>query len=152
MENNHDLWAFVALLRYIDQAANDPKISKSKNISDLVKRINDALGELDIRAAYDQEQIAKVFAGPALRAVNSRNGSGRPRKMKKGFQDAENLCKEWFADPETFKNKNKFVNRVVAEEWCGDVATASRWLDEFIEKLEPSEAWLAKFEKYVKRR
>lgn len=143
-----DLRAFIALLRYLDQASNDPEIKKSEIVAKIVVEINHALGELDISAARSQKEIAKAFALPSRSAVNSKNAKGR--KRKDGFNAAEELCKKWFANPDLYKNKAAFLRDVVAKEWCADQATAGQWLTVFIEDLQPGDRWLAKFPKYVK--
>jgi len=134
-----DLMAILALLEHLGRAKEDPVIGKSEQILALITCVADALGDCCI-SELSPKKVGEAFAKPGRQATNVKNAKKSRLKHK---DEAEELCKDWFAHPTLYKNKTAFVQDVLYKEWCKDRSTASKWLTEFIKTHNPSAEWRA---------
>ena len=147
LEEETNVGAVLALMGYLEQASEDPKIVASPIVFHQVVDVLKALGDLDVNTTG---QVPRVFAAIGRRETNTRNG--KSKKLSEGHRSAGELCKKWFDDPELYKNKSRFAADVVAKEWCATPATALLWFDEFFAEATLSDAWRERFSYTQKRR
>jgi len=141
---NDNTRALLSLVQHLDNALNDASVACSPEIRNVINRvqhetlqyIHDA-ALCSLSAQEFTECIAKALSKPHISISNQKNAI-KPRKdygvNGKAKEVAKRLFDEWCVNPELYKNKAGFVEKLEERELCSR-RNAYDWLDQFKDEI-----------------